>query len=108
MKPSRVVCDEGIGQLVARRVRGAVDDEVEAAERRVDLLEHPRDLRVVGDVERQDQRIGQAFGQLADVFFEPLALVGQRDARAGRRGRLRDGPGDRSFVGDADDEAGFA
>ena len=67
-----------------------------------------RDLRVVGDVERKDQRIGEAGGQLADVFFEPFALIGQRDARARGRGRLRDRPGDRSLVGDADDEAGFS
>ena len=74
------------------RVRGAVDDEVEAAERAVDLLEHARDLRIVGDVERKHQRIGQPLGEIADVLLEPLALERQRDARAGSRRRLRDRP----------------
>ncbi len=100
--------DERIREVLAGRVRGAVDEEVEAAERAVDLLEHARDLRVVGDVERKHQRIGEAFGEVAHVLFEPLALVRQRDARARGRGRLRDRPRDRPLVGDADDEAGLS
>ena len=85
-----------------------MDDEVEAAERLVNLLEHARDLRVVGDIERQHQRIGQPLGELADVFLEPLALERQRHARPRGVCRPGDGPGDRSLVGDADNQAGLA
>ena len=50
-----------------------------------------------GDVER--------LRQIADVLFEPLALIGQREPGAGGRRRLRDRPRDRALVGDTDDEA---
>src|SRR4029079_2033651 len=63
---------EGVRQLFARRVGGAVHDEVEAAVRLVDRLEDGGNLRVVGDVERQQQRIGQGLGELADVFSKTL------------------------------------
>ncbi len=59
-KPSRDVWTNGADELLARRERGAVDEEVEAAELPIDRLEDLRDLRIVGDVERQDQRICQA------------------------------------------------
>ena len=81
-----------------------MDDEVEAAELLVDRREHRVHLRVDGDVTGQDQRIVQCLGELADVLFETLALVGHCQTRAGRRRRLRDGPRDRALVRDADDE----
>ena len=80
-------------------------EEVEPAELALDLREHVRDLRIVGDVARQNQRIGEACGELAHVLLEPFALVGDREPRAGRGRRLRDRPRDRSLVRDADDEA---
>ena len=66
-----------------------------------------RNLRIVGDVAGKNQRVGQAGGQIADVLFEPLALIGDREPRAGRGRRLRDRPRDRALVRDADDEAGL-
>ena len=63
-----------------------------------------RDLLIVADVARQDERVVERRRQLADVFFEPLAGIGQREARARGRRRLRDRPRDRSLVRDADDE----
>ena len=95
-------------QLFARRKCGAVHDEVEAAELSVDRLEHCRDLTVVGDVARQDQRIAQVGGEVANVLLEALALI--RDRQPGTRGRrrLRDRPGDRALVRHADDQSGLA
>ena len=66
------------------------------------------DLRVVGDVAGQDQRIGQRRGELAHVLLEPLALIGHRQPRACARCGLRDRPRDRPLVGHADDEARLA
>jgi hypothetical protein len=42
-----------------------VDDEVEPAEAAIDLGEDVGDLRVVGDVQREDERIGERRGELA-------------------------------------------
>ena len=41
-------------------------------------------------------------------FFDPLALVGERELRAAGREPLRDRPGDRAPVGDAEDETALA
>ena len=107
-KSSRDVSLKGALEGGARRERGAVDHEIEPAELGVDALEHRLDVVVGADVARQDERrLGKSCRQLPDVFFEP-ALIGQRQARAARRHGLRDRPGNRTFVGDADDEAALA
>ena len=68
-KPSRDVCTNGNpDELLARREGGAMDDEVEPAELAVDAAKTCVDLRVVGDVARQDQRIGQARRESSRTF----------------------------------------
>jgi hypothetical protein len=93
---------------VLRRERGAVDEKIETAEFAIERRAEIGDLLIVGDVARRDERIGELRGELADVFFEPLARVREGEAGACGGGRLRDGPRNRSFVGDADDEAVLA
>ncbi len=95
-------------QLLTLRERRAVYQEIEPAELTLDFGEDLRDLRIVGHIAGEDEGIGQAGGELADVLFETLALVRDREARAGGRRGLRDGPTDRALVGHADDEAGLA
>src|SRR5207247_2284332 len=47
-------------------------------------------------------------GEVADVFLEPRARIRERQPGAGILRRFGDGPRDRTFVGDADDEAVLA
>ena len=47
-------------------------------------------------------------GELAHVALDPLALEGERELRALLGEPLRDRPGDRAPVGDAEHEAAFA
>ena len=91
-------------ELFARRVCGAVHQEVEPAELLADAGEDGGDLAVVGDVTRQDQRVVEPGAELADVLLEPLTLIGHRQPGAGPRGRFRNRPRDRPLVGHADDE----
>src|SRR6185436_5100362 len=92
--PCDVTSDQQIDALTA-----ALD--VERRRERVDLL-------IARHVAGQDHRPVERRGQVADVLFEPLARVGQRQPRA-RRGRgLRDSPRNRPLVRDADDQAVFS
>ena len=100
--------DERVRQLGLRRERRAVHEEIEPAELAVERGGEVRDLLVARHVARQDQRVVELRGELADVFLEPLARIGQREARARPRRRLRDRPRDRPLVGDTNDEAVFA
>src|SRR5262249_13370783 len=54
------------------------------------------------------QRRVDGAGQLAHPGLDPLALVGEREPGAGVGEALRDRPGDRALVGDAEDEAALA
>jgi hypothetical protein len=71
-------------QLLARRERGPVHDEIKPAELPIDRLEHVVDLGIHRHVARQDQRILQRCREVADVFFEPLSLI--RHGEPGARG----------------------
>ena len=107
-KPSREVSTNGRVELVARRERRAVNDEVEAAECFAAPIRDVLDLLVAADVQGKDQRIGEVGRQLADVLLETFALICHGEPGAGVRNRLRDGPRDRPLVGDADDQAMLA
>ena len=73
------------------------------------VVEDAGDFLVLGHVARQDERVrAKRAGEFLDVFLEPLALVGERELRALARPRLRDGPGDGAFVGDAENDPGFS
>ena len=58
---------------------------------------------IVGDVAWPDQRADRR-REVGDVFLQPLALVGQRQPRAGTRRSLSDRPGDRPLVRNTDDQ----
>ena len=83
-------------------------EEVEAAELAIELAPSVGNLLVARHVARQDERVVELRGQLADVLFEPLARIRQREPRAGCGRRLRDRPRNRPLVGDTDDETVFA
>ena len=79
-------------------------EEVEPAERLVDRRERLVDLLIARDVERKKQRVVQPGRQLSNVFFEALPLIRHSETSPRRRRRLRDGPRNRSFIGNADDQ----
>jgi hypothetical protein len=83
-----------------------VHHRVESAE----LLQGREELveRRPGDIAGQDDRALELGRQLANAGLHALALVREREAHPGRREGLRAGPGDRSLVGDAEDESGLA
>ena len=98
---------EWVVELRLRRERGAVYEEVEPAELPIDRRSQLGDLLVARDVTRQEERLLERGGEIADVLFEPLARIGQRETRAGGSRCLGNRPGNRPLVGDADDEAVF-
>ena len=84
-------------------------DEIElAAEGLCHLGEGLLEPFVGADVALADEWAPDRLGQVAHPFFDPLALVGERQLRAAGREPLRDRPGDRAAVGDAEDEAALA
>ena len=95
---------ESPSQFLARGERRTVHDEVQAANSRSIAANTLVDLRIVGDVARQDQRIGAARRKLADVLLEPFTLIRHGEPRARCGSRLRDRPRNRTLVGNADDE----
>ena len=85
-----------------------MDDEVEAAEFLVDAAEHRGDVLVGADVARQhERRLCEPLREVVDVLFE-AALIGEREPSAAIGRRLRDGPRERPFVGDANNESQFS
>ena len=116
--------DERIGgdverepEAVARRVREAafevarvgegdgVDEEIElTAEGLPDLREHALEPFVGADVALRHERARDRLRQLADTLLDPLALVGEGEARTSASELLRDGPCDRAAIGHAEDE----
>ena len=103
----------GVHELAFQRVLGRerhrMQQQMQLAELFADRLEHAGDVVVLGHVARQDERVGaERAGEFLDVFLEPLALVGEGELGACAVPRLRDGPGDGAFVGDAEDNSQFA
>ena len=80
-------------------------EEIEAAELAIERRAQRREVLVVGDVARQDERILELRRQLADVLLEPFARIRQRDPRALGRRRLRDRPRDGPLVGHTNDQS---
>src|SRR6185436_20794160 len=91
--------DERPLEVFAERVRRAVHEKVEPAEPGVDLRKERVDLRVVGDVARQEERIGQRGAEFLDVLAEALVLIRQRERGTFARRRLSNRPRDRALVG---------
>jgi hypothetical protein len=90
------------------REGGAVKQEVESTELGLQRRSKRCDLLIAADVARQDERVVQLCCQLANVFFQSRAGVGEGEASPACLRGLSDGPRDRTFVGDTDDEAELA
>ena len=104
-KRSRGVSDEAAFEILGGRERDRVDEDVEPSSERVrDLGEDPRDVVVGAHVALGDERARHALGEVADVLLDPLALVREGDLRALVGEPLRDRPGDRALVRDAEHE----
>jgi hypothetical protein len=85
-----------------------VHDEIKPAEVLFDSGEYRRNVFIGPDVARQhERRLRESLRQFVDVLFE-ATLIRERKARSPARCRLCDGPRQRSFVGDANDEAELA
>ena len=85
-----------------------MDEEIEPAPLRLDALEHGVHRRRVGHVAMAGDMRVQLRGERLDALLQRVALVGERELRAGRAGRRGDPPGERAVVGDAHDEAALA
>src|SRR5581483_1480402 len=95
-------------QVLAGGEGDGVDHGVEAAKPLTDLPVDLGQLRFVGDVAGDDQRIVQGGGEVAHVAFHALALVGDGQARSLALHGLRNAPGDAAVVGDAVNYGGLA
>jgi hypothetical protein len=83
-----------------------VDQQVEpAVEGRADLAEDARDVFIRADVARRDERALDLRCELANVAFDPLALVREGESGPGVGEPLRNRPGDRALVRDAENQS---
>ena len=105
LKPSRAVFDEFVLEIVrASRTRRSAR-ACRARRSRVPRRRRPPSMSASErDVARVEHGARQRGRELFDVLLEPVALVREREPHPGARERLRDGPGDRALVGDAEDE----
>ncbi len=69
-------------ELLARRERRAVHDEIEAAELPIQRRGHSAICSSLVTSHGSTSGFSSFAGQLADVLFEPLARVGQREPGA--------------------------
>ena len=69
-----------------------------------DLREDTREVVVGANVALRDERTVDGRGEIADVLLDALALIGERHARPLVGEALRDRPGDRALIRDAEDE----
>ena len=97
--------DIAAGELVLVGKGDGMDQEIEAAPETLDLGEDRIHRRRVGDVAMADDMGADLLGQRLDALLQGVALVGQRDIRAGIAAGPGDSPGDRPVVGDAHDQA---
>jgi len=82
-----------------------VHEHVElAAEDVAGLAEDALEVAVGAHVARGDERRADRLRELAHVLLDPLALVGEHEARAALGEAPGDRPRDRAAVGDAEDE----
>ena len=104
-KRSRGRVDEAALEILRGGERDGVDEQVEAAaERLAGLGEDAGDVVVRAHVALGDELRVDRLGQLAHALLDPLALEGERELGALIVEALRDRPGDRPLVGDAQDQ----
>ncbi len=85
-----------------------MDEKVEPAPKRLDLLENRVDRGRVGHVAMAGDMRLELRGERLDALLERVPLVGERKLRARRADRGGDAPGERTVVGDAHDQAPLA
>ena len=90
----------GASRTIVRHALGQL-----AAEGLARLADYPLHVLVRADVALGDERARDALGQLPDPFLDALALVRERELGAFLGEPPRDRPGDRTLVGDAENEA---
>ena len=85
-----------------------MNDEVELAPFIFDLSENGVHRRRVSDVAMASDERAKALGQRTHALLQRIALIGEREFRARVMGRLGYAPGDRTVVGDAQNEPALA
>jgi hypothetical protein len=86
-----------------------VEQQIQFAEFLANLREDARDFIVARDITGYKQCISaKRAGQFLHIFLQPLPLVGEREFGARLGPGLCDGPGNRTLVCDAKDDARFA
>ena len=67
------------------------------------------DVGIFGDIAWDQQRIAsESACQFFHIFFKPLALIRERQLRAGLSPGLRNRPGDGPLIRDAKDDPNFS
>ena len=97
--------DDASLQRLLRREGDRMDDEIELAPRLGDPFEHRLHLARHAHVERHDDRRFEFACERLDVFLGLVVEIGHREFGAERAECLGAAPGDRMFIGNADDEA---
>ena len=95
-------------EVLAAGEREGVDEDVERVVARAPALEDARDVLVARDVARFHERRADRRGQRPDPLLDEALDRREADLRALVVQRLRDAPGDRMVVRDAEDERRLA
>src|SRR6185312_3804534 len=83
-------------------------DEIDLAPPLLQHIEHRIDGRGIRDVAMAEQEAVQFLRQRFDALLQCVTLPGQRDLGARRMASLRDAPGDRTIIGNAEHNAALA
>ena len=98
---------EPTAEVLRRRERDRVDEDVQAAPAPLDLGDEARDVLGLGRVAQEDGHggvVGQRVDELGDVLLEAIVQVGEGEPRALPLERRRDPPRDAALVPHPDDE----
>jgi hypothetical protein len=96
-------------QILRCRIRHRVHQQIEpTVERLPHLREDALEVGVGTHVALGHERARNRLGEVSHALLDPLALIGEREARALVAEALGDRPGDRALVGHPHDEGGLA
>ena len=105
---ARQAVEEVAGNRFARRKSDRMDEAVELRPGFAQLPECALDLRVVGDVEVEDELGAELGGVLGHALLEALSLVAERQLGAFAVAGPGDAVGDGAVVQDAGDQKALA
>lgn len=105
---ARQAIQEIAGDRLARGVADGVHEAVEGGPVFAELLEEPRDLRVVADIALESEARAELGGELGDPLLEALSLVAEGELRPLAVTGAGDAVGDRAVVEHARDEQALA